>query len=128
MGYREIGFFPVTLTNHAAKESKCFKNLPETFTAFHWHGERFAIPARARHLAGSTACDNQAFEYGPALALQFHLEMAPDYLHNMTTHCHEEIQAGGTHVQPIEEMQKKLNLLADKPYQLLTKILDNWLA
>jgi len=128
MGYREIGFFPITLATDAGQNSKCFKGLPPTFTAFHWHGERFSIPAKARPLAGSCACDNQAFEYGPALALQFHLEMAPDYLSNMVVNCAKEIQAGGIHVQGVEEMQGIGKTLGNQPYQLLTRILDNWLS
>jgi GMP synthase-like glutamine amidotransferase len=128
MGYREIGFFSIGLTEDAGQNSKCFKELPPTFTAFHWHGERFSIPAGARHLAGSCACDNQAFEFGPALALQFHLEMAPDYLSNMAVNCAAEIQAGGIHVQGVEEMQRIGRTLGDQPYRFLTRILDNWLT
>lgn len=124
MGYREIGFFPVLRSKDS---DKYMHALPESFIAFHWHGERFSIPAGATHLAGSQACDNQAFAYGSALALQFHLEMAPDYLPTMVKHCPEEIAEGGTYVQSAGEMQRHSKDLGDQPYHLLVKLLDNWL-
>src|SRR5574341_657976 len=36
--HKEIGWFPVTLTKEA-RNSSIFSNLPEKFTAFHWHGD-----------------------------------------------------------------------------------------
>jgi GMP synthase (glutamine-hydrolysing) len=39
-----------------------------------WHYEAFTLPAGAELLASSAACPNQAFAFGPHLALQFHVE------------------------------------------------------
>jgi len=70
---KEIGWFPVNKT--ASPETPPGILLPESFYAFHWHGETFGIPSGARRLAESEACDNQAFIYKEhVLALQFHLE------------------------------------------------------
>jgi GMP synthase-like glutamine amidotransferase len=71
----EIGWFEVR-GNGALKTSTAFAGFPETFEAFHWHGDTFAIPPGARLLLGSDACAHQAFDRGPRVAgIQFHLEL-----------------------------------------------------
>ncbi len=73
--YEEIGWYPVELTT-AGREQTAFSGFPERFTALHWHGDMFAIPAGAVHVASSGACPNQAFSLdgGRVVGLQFHLE------------------------------------------------------
>ncbi|MDR3419544.1 MAG: type 1 glutamine amidotransferase [Nevskia sp.] len=74
--HSEIGWFPVTLTE-AGRASPWFTDLPQRFTAFHWHGDTYALPPGARCLAASEACPEQAFAYGTqVLGLQFHLEVS----------------------------------------------------
>lgn len=46
----------------------------------HWHGDAFAIPAGAVHLAATDACATQAFRRGRAVGLQFHPEVDADQL------------------------------------------------
>ena len=56
---KEIGWGEVTVSkNEAAKN--WFGNI-ETFNAFHWHGETFALPEGAIHLLSSPYCQNQAW-------------------------------------------------------------------
>ncbi|MDB5985703.1 MAG: type 1 glutamine amidotransferase [Nevskia sp.] len=73
---REIGWFPVTLTE-AGRAAPLLADLPDSFTAFHWHGDTYALPPDAQQLAFSEACAQQAFSAvaGRALGLQFHLEV-----------------------------------------------------
>lgn len=71
---KEIGWMPVTLTDDGKREP-LLAGLPETITVFQWHGDTFAIPKGAAHLARSEACANQAFRHGNMLALQFHPEV-----------------------------------------------------
>lgn len=72
----EIGWFDVTLTAEGRADSN-FAGLPAHFTAFHWHGDTYALPRGARQLAVSKACAQQAFSWGGGrvLGLQFHLEV-----------------------------------------------------
>ncbi len=72
----EIGWFPVDLSA-AGRACALLADLPERFTAFHWHGDTFALPAGATPLAFSAACPQQAFavDGGRVLGLQFHLEV-----------------------------------------------------
>jgi len=43
--HKKIGWFPVGLTPEACTTG-LFDFLPPRFTAFHWHGDTFALPRR----------------------------------------------------------------------------------
>jgi GMP synthase-like glutamine amidotransferase len=90
---REIGWFPVKLTAEA-RDSRIFRALPESFVAFHWHGDTFSIPPGSVRIAESQACRNQAFELGKAVGLQFHLESSLDSIDHLITNCADELEEG----------------------------------
>jgi GMP synthase-like glutamine amidotransferase len=122
---KEIGWFPVRLTL-AAQQSDIFRSLPIEFTAFHWHGDMFAIPPAAIHLASSQACPNQAFQYGDrVLGIQFHLDYSLDSISKMIQNCGDEL-TDGPYIQP------KNQLLdydwADIIRLLLYRLLDSFVA
>lgn len=121
-GTPEIGWFDVELTG-AAAQSALFGDFPPRFAAFHWHGDRFAIPAGAAHAAASAACDTQAFVYGErAVGLQFHLETTPESAAALVEHCADELVDAPT-VQPAGE------LLADEArFTELNRLMDALLA
>ena len=73
---KEIGWGEVAVSNNAAARY-WFGNI-ETFNAFHWHGETFALPEGAIHLLSSPYCQNQAWPIGKHLAFQTHIEMTAD--------------------------------------------------
>jgi GMP synthase (glutamine-hydrolysing) len=74
---KEIGFFPVTLSNDASADPLAGE-LPEIFGAAHWHGDVFEIPGGGVRLASSALTPNQMFRYGTnCYGIQFHLEMTP---------------------------------------------------
>ena len=71
---KEIGFYRVRLTRQA-REDALFGKAPESFVAFHWHGDAFTLPRGAVPLASSTLTPLQAFRFGErAWGVQFHLE------------------------------------------------------
>jgi GMP synthase (glutamine-hydrolysing) len=72
---KEIGWYDVSLTE-TGRRDPLLAHFRDTESIFHWHGDTFAIPEGAVHLASSAACPNQAFRYGDDVyALQFHLEV-----------------------------------------------------
>ncbi len=88
---KEIGWFNLTRTLDAA-DSPVGQALPQTLTAFHWHGDTFDLPQGATLLASSTACRNQAFLAGSrTLGLQFHLETTPESADNLLQNCGGEL-------------------------------------
>jgi GMP synthase-like glutamine amidotransferase len=79
MGLRkEIGWFPVRLTQRGGVDP-AFHGFDQDQPVFHWHGDTFALPEGAWHLASSDLYPNQAFRWGRwAYGLQFHVEVTPD--------------------------------------------------
>jgi len=80
---KEIGFYRVRLAE-AAREDPLFGAAPESFVAFHWHGDAFTLPRGAVPLASSTMTPVQAFRFGArAFGVQFHLETDEEVLSAM---------------------------------------------
>ena len=91
---REIGWHPVRLTAEA-RELPGLDGLAEEFPAFHWHADAFALPEGATRLASSPGCREQAFLFGRSvLGLQFHLEMTPESVDALLTHCASDLEPG----------------------------------
>lgn len=119
---KEIGWFPVRLTDEGLK-SPLFKGFPGQFTVFHWHGETFDIPAGASRLAESSACANQAFEYGGrVVGLQFHMETDAPGAGKLIENCGGEIKPS-PFIQGAQEMMVKHERFAE-----LSRNLDMFLG
>jgi len=103
--FKEIGWFPVTLSRQA-REHEFFYGLPHQFTAFHWHGDTFALPPEAVPLGGSDACEMQGFlAQGRILGLQFHLESTVQSVDALIENCSDDITPG-PYVQEPEAMRR----------------------
>jgi GMP synthase (glutamine-hydrolysing) len=77
---REMGWYPVRLAA-AARDDRLFSGVPEVFTACHWHGDIFDLPAGATALASSEMSACQAFRYGDNVyAILFHVEITEPIL------------------------------------------------
>ena len=88
---KEIGWYPIHLTAQTAV-SPAFKNIPATFTPFHWHGDTYPVPPGAIRLGSSSACGNQGFIFdNKVVGLQFHLEMTEPNLQGIIDNCRNEL-------------------------------------
>ena len=88
---KEIGWFPVTA--EPVSDADDSFSFPRELLVFHWHGETFDLPEGATQLAGSDACENQAFQLGRrVIGMQFHLETTPDAAQDIVHHCRDELQ------------------------------------
>lgn len=116
---KEIGWFE---TKKITTSSKLNTLLPDTFTPLHWHGDTFAIPEGALHIAESKACKNQAFIYKEKIiGFQFHLEATLKSLSALYKNCSDEIDDSFY-------MQNENQLLGNEKYftdsnAIMTKIL-----
>lgn len=123
--HREIGWFPVTITDKAAGHL-ILAGIDDAVTVFHWHGDRFEIPEGALHLFSSAACDNQAFLYNRfTLGLQFHLEMTSQDIEAMLVHCADALIPSAS-VQSADVIRNGSNHLQGAK-RTLYRLLDNWL-
>ena len=121
--HTEIGWLPVTL-NAAGRASKFFAGFPERFTAFHWHGDTFAIPPQAQNLMASEGCAHQALEYGErVVGIQFHLEVTAANAREWFVH---ERPQPARYVQDADAILTDLDAFATNN-RLMLKLLDNWL-
>lgn len=72
----EIGWIDISTQPHGNAAEWFGSNA---LSVFQWHADTFSVPAGARHLATSAACENQAFACGELhLAMQFHCEITID--------------------------------------------------
>jgi GMP synthase (glutamine-hydrolysing) len=72
---KEIGWYDVAPTADGERDP-LFRHFAASEKIFQWHGDTFAIPHGAVHLASSAACRHQAFRFGRNVyGLQFHLEV-----------------------------------------------------
>lgn len=89
---KEIGW-GTTRTTSAPEAGAWLGNATE-FTAFHWHGETFSIPAGATRILESEHCANQAFVMdGIHLAMQCHVEMTEPMIQEWCAVGADEIAA-----------------------------------
>jgi GMP synthase-like glutamine amidotransferase len=75
----EVGVLPIDV-EPAGRLDPVFSALPSRFLALQWHGDTFDLPSGAILLASSPAYRHQAFRWGRAYGLQFHLEVSADDL------------------------------------------------
>ena len=110
---REIGWFPVQLSAEA-KNDRLLRAVPESFTAFHWHGDVFELPRGAVALASSELTPVQAFRHGEkAYGFLFHLETTDASVRAMVREFADEAkEAGADGAAIVAEGGKHLDALA----------------
>jgi len=104
--------------------------LPDTFEAFMWHRDVFALPDEAVALGGSTASPLQGFAWdgGRVMGLLCHLEVTPASVQALLDH--QPLPAGSEaspHVQApttLLEEPRRFDRLAP----LLDRLLSQWLG
>lgn len=124
----EIGWQPIEYEDHPLV-AEWFGEAP-TDTVIQWHYESFGIPDGAVRLAGSPACPNQAWAYGPHLAMQFHIEINEAKIDSWV---HEDDPKWADARQQYDSVQDKINILNGIPFHLpqhqatADRIYTNWL-
>lgn len=124
---REIGWHDVQRPA-TAPAHPWLADLPQRFEAFHWHGETFTLPAGATLLLESEHCRHQAFAYGSALGLQFHLEitaeMVPAWADAYPADMAAPSSSVNTRAQLCQNLDQRVAALHHRADQLLSRWLD----
>jgi len=123
--HREIGWLDVGGTA-AAESDPVGRCLPGTFETFLWHGDSFDLPDGAVHLASSAAFANQAFRWRQALALQFHLEVRPDWVRRIVERDAAQLSVA-QYVQPAQQIIGRSEVLYRTNNRIMDRLLDAWL-
>ena len=126
MGYREIGWFPVT-ADPAWQGGWSREIFPDSFEPLHWHGDTFDLPAGAQRIGSSVACANQGFVLGSRIvALQFHLEFNASSIRRLARAASYELD-GSDFVQTEAQMLADQNRF-DTANALMQKLLKRLCA
>ena len=114
----------------ATDESRCHPVtgvLPDRFETFLWHGDTFNLPAGAFRIARSAAFDNQGFLSDRALALQFHLEVRPDWVQRLVGRDADQL-VEGPYSQTADSVLSRDSAIYESNNLLMDRLLDRWLA
>ena len=117
---KEIGWFPIE--GLPVRDPAAFR-FPATAEVFHWHGETFDLPSGAVHLARNRACENQAFQIGRAIGLQFHLETTPATARALVEHARAEMMPS-----PFVQSEAEILSAPAARYAALHRLQDDLLA
>jgi GMP synthase-like glutamine amidotransferase len=122
----EIGWFPVQITQET-RNSWLDGALPERFRSFFWHEETFGIPAGAIHIARTPAYDNQGFVFGRHLALQFHLEVTPEWAARLVARDAAQL-VEHPYIQSADDILAEADQRARQNNALMARLLERWIA
>lgn len=101
--------------------------LPDRFETFFWHGDTFELPDGAVRIAGSAAFRNQGFVWNQVLALQFHLEVKPEWVQMLVRRDAQELRPAA-YVQSAETVLSKPGTLYRQNNLLMSRLLNHWLT
>ncbi|QBP18916.1 type 1 glutamine amidotransferase [Acetilactobacillus jinshanensis] len=75
----EIGWLPVQKS-----EQNPISGIPDQMTVLHWHQDQFTLPIDSKRLFKTKLDHNQGFIMGNMMGLQFHFEVTPDEVKQLT--------------------------------------------
>jgi GMP synthase-like glutamine amidotransferase len=124
---KEIGWGEVQVSDNDIARS--WFGDKQNFTAFHWHGETFALPQGAVHLLSSEYCGNQAYAIGKHLAMQCHVEMTAEMIAVWCTLGADEVAASSASpaVQSVNEMKQQMNDKLSGLNSVAEQLYGHWL-
>jgi GMP synthase-like glutamine amidotransferase len=85
---KEIGWMDVFKVG----EHELFQEFPNVLKVFQWHGDTFELPKGALRVYASEKYENQAFVYGKAVGLQFHIEVDQSMVKEWAELYRDELQ------------------------------------
>ena len=122
---REVGWAPVDFFGSDHRPE--FDGIRARETMLHWHGDTFAIPHGALHLASTPDCANQLFRLPRQVGIQFHPEIDAQSIA-------EWVRLDGDYVTLANGPEGKARVLSDterhleRHHQIGDRLLDNILG
>jgi len=123
---KEIGWHEVETMRHGVAK-QWLQDIPDRFMAFHWHGETFTLPDGATPLLTNCHCTNQAFVLGNTLALQCHVEMTGDMVHEWLNLYQDEFKSPTDSLQSPELIKQDAENRCRDMQQWADKLYEHWL-
>ncbi len=124
--HKEIGWFELESARESL-DTRIGAALPPRFVTYLWHADTYDLPQGAVRLARSAAFENQGFFWNNVLALQFHLEVRPDWVEMLARRdAHELVPA--RYVQSAATILGQPESLFRENNALMDVLLQRWLA
>ncbi len=123
--HKEIGWFPLEISPEA-RRTWVGDALPGSLMTFFWHGDSFDLPHSATRLAHNSAFPNQGFVCGRAIALQFHLEVTPEWVRHLATRDAAELVTA-PYIQAAESILGQPPRVYRDNNALMDRLLSHWL-
>lgn len=104
---REIGKFPIMLTEYGLKNS-LFSHLGKMTEVGHWHNDMPGLTSDAKIIAFSAGCPRQIVEYSKLVyGLQCHMELTPEVVELLIQHSATELNQAHDYkfVNTLEELR-----------------------
>lgn len=121
----EVGWHPVEQLAQAGAEAG-FADLPSRFEVFQWHAHTFSMPPGAVALMRSQCAENQAFAIGNILAMQFHLEITPETIRDLTQRYSSDLENVSDCVQSAAAMTADLEARTERLYRIADVVFARW--
>jgi len=125
----EVGWYPVKLTPPGHLDPLLL-GLPDSFDAFHWHGDTFNLPPSATRLAGSEWYPNQVFKVdGNAYGFQCHLEVTEPMVKSWAALYAKELTTQGGPIRPervlgdLPQKARALQMIAEQVFMRFAALL-----
>jgi len=123
----EVGWHTVEQAGDAAVPG-WFAGLPQRFEVFQWHAHTFSVPPGAVPLLRSDCARNQAFAFGNILAMQFHLEVTPASVRELTRRFPGDTACVSNCVQSAAEITADLEDRVSRLYKIADVVFERWLG
>ena len=122
----EIGWYPLQLTAEH-RDTWLGDALPEGLETFFWHDDVFETPTDAVRIAGTEASPHQAFVTGTALALQFHLEVTPEWAAHLAKRDAVQL-VPSRYVQSATDILGRPASSYDQNNAVMATLLERWIG
>ena len=122
----EVGWHRVERLPGAALPH-CFMDLRPRFEVFQWHAHTFSVPPGATPLVRGDCAEHQAFVRGNMLAMQFHLEVMPEAVTELTRRYPGDLAAVSPCVQSAAELCVNLSARTARLHGLAELVFGRWL-
>ena len=123
----EAGWHTINSNTSKLAESHALK-LDNSFEIFEWHEDTFSIPDGATPLFSGRNIENQGYLYGNVLAMQFHLEMTENMVHEWLSRYCDCMPKASKYVQSPEQITERLDERLDNLHAVADKIYGWWLS
>lgn len=124
---QEIGWHPLQRSGCAGRIS-ALDDFQQDPMAFHWHGETFSLPPGAELILGSACYPHQAWVFEKTMALQFHIEVTAQMVHEWTGLYASDMAQGGDCNQVLDEITRDLDTRIATLHQLADSLFEHWLS